>query len=125
MEMLANLCILKKGSIEDTLCGKKDIGACSIEHYNKMISSHPDFTFCPHCTSQIYKQYEIDKPQPCVYANSRYTTATNSPRRHIDNGSGKPLCQTSAKASISFTSSIDIPDCKRCIKIANKGEGLK
>ena len=68
---------------------------------------------------------DLKKPQPCVYANSRYTTATNSPRRHIDNGSGKPLCQTSAKASISFTSSTDIPDCKRCIKIATKGKGLK
>ena len=73
---------------------------------------------CFHCKGtgkvQVLK-YEITEKQPCVYANSRYTTATNSPKRHIDNGRGKPLCQTSATASISFTPSIDKPDCKKCI----------
>lgn len=60
----------------------------------------------------------IDEHQPVVYVSSRYTSATHSPARHIDDSTGHPLCKldigTQAKASISYTQSTDVPTCKKC-----------
>lgn len=49
-----------------------------------------------------------------VYGISRWTNPSRASARHIDNGSGKPLCESNRKVS-SWEKEQGQPTCKACI----------
>ncbi len=59
--LCGNLCILKKGSIDNTLCGEIDMGSIDIETYKKMIENKQDFTFCPDCVYALEENLEVSQ----------------------------------------------------------------
>lgn len=69
---------------------------------------------------------DLDAQQPVVHADSRHITANHSPARHIDDGTGHPICGmgagkgTAASQSVSFTASIDVPTCQKCRNTRHK-----
>ena len=51
-----------------------------------------------------------------VYGISRWTNSSRASARHIDNGKGKPLCNSKRKI-FSWEKEIGEPSCKKCIII--------
>lgn len=50
-----------------------------------------------------------------VYGISRWTNVSRASARHIDDGTGHPLCKSKRKATWEFEEGE--PTCRRCIQI--------
>lgn len=62
---------------------------------------------------------EKEGKMPVVYGISRWTNSSRPSARHIDNGNGRPLCQSKRKV-LSWQSDVDVPTCKVCMRRRNE-----
>jgi len=62
------------------------------------------------------------KEMKLVYGISRWTNASRPSARHIDDGRGKPLCQSKRKV-LSWEKDEGQPTCQRCISIYKRVAG--
>lgn len=56
-----------------------------------------------------------------VYGISRWTNPSRASARHIDNGQGKPLCESKRKVVV-WEKETGEPTCDKCIRL-NKNKG--
>ena len=52
-----------------------------------------------------------------VYGISRWTNPSRASARHIDDGTGKPLCGGNNRKAFAWMREEGEPTCKRCIQI--------
>ena len=55
-----------------------------------------------------------------VYGISRWTNPNRASARHIDDGTGKPLCNDARQCT--WMAEVGEPSCKKCLRIAERGD---
>ena len=59
-----------------------------------------------------------------VYEISRWSNASRAAARHIDDGTGKPLCGGAGHKTFTWESEVNSgPTCKRCTAIYGRASG--
>jgi hypothetical protein len=62
----------------------------------------------------------VPHPTNVVYAISRWSNPNRSAARHIDDGTGFPLCGGNGRKAFSWETEQGEPTCEKCIKLTNE-----